>query len=63
MSSYNDTAIIVDDQDPAIVYLGNWDHEPPTLGSEEYESTKSGAGPAGLSATFSFNGESVVHFH
>ncbi|THH29395.1 hypothetical protein EUX98_g4807 [Antrodiella citrinella] len=58
MSSFNDTAIIVDDQDPSVLYSGNWDHVPP-MGSIEYMSTKSGAGPAGLTATFKFTGTGV----
>ena len=45
--------VLVDDQDPRVVYTGAWEHDASTA---EYGRTKSGASPAGLTANLNFTG-------
>ena len=54
MAQYNNTAIIVDDRDPSIVYSDGWLRVATTA---EYDHTKTGAQEAGMTATFVFNGQ------
>lgn len=51
------TLVVVDDQDSSVVYSGSWEHDTSTPGSDENGMTKSGASPAGLTATLKFTGE------
>lgn len=45
--------VLVDDQDPRVIYTGAWEHDAATA---EYDRTKSGASPAGLTASLNFTG-------
>jgi hypothetical protein len=56
-TSYNATAIIVDDTDPSVQYSNGWNHQEDGsnyLGA--YNATWTDAFGAGLTATFSFEG-------
>lgn len=54
MASYNSTALIVDDHDPRINFSSGWD--PMVSSAAEYDSTKTGASSAGVTASFTFTG-------
>ncbi|KAJ3556880.1 hypothetical protein NM688_g1782 [Phlebia brevispora] len=59
MSQWNATALVVDDRDLSIHYSSGWQQVTDPSGSGDYLLTGSGAGSAGMTASFSFNGTGV----
>lgn len=59
MSTFNATALIVDDRDPSVVYSPGWQQLSTTT---EFDDTKSGADAAGMTATFKFSGKCCFIF-
>lgn len=59
MAQYNSTALIVDDHDSSIHFSPGWD--PMISSPAEFDSTKTGASSAGLTATFTFTGVFVLY--
>lgn len=47
--------VLVDDQDPTVVYSGPWQHDP-AIGFSAQNDTISGVGQAGSTATLDFTG-------